>query len=157
MASSPTNEKRVISQLVLKIFCFLGGLALLNAFIMVETVGHRAFKPLGREVASLSKPPKEEIIGDTLLIPINCELSPQPLSLQTKASMVRLLFENCPRVGRPLNPQNQSQGDLFQLSKNQWTSDFIFLSEGQNRLEMKLGKNKQIIEINRENKKSPQS
>jgi hypothetical protein len=84
------------------------------------------------------------------LIEINCSESRKTVRLTTKAPNTRILFKNCATPETVVNTTNNNQADFFPLKNQQWTSDFIPLSEGQNQLQARWGESIQTIEIKRE-------
>ena len=151
MANYKLSETKAFLRLVLGTFSVLGLLTAANVLMIMNSVGTDIFKPLKRNIASVapvSKYAPEKIESPT--VEINCRKNKKAVKITTKATSARIFFKNCKKIGRLLNESNQNQGDIFPLEANQWTSDFIFLNPGENRIKAPIGKTTQIIEITRE-------
>ena len=122
--------------------------------MILSSVGNNVFKPLKRNIASVSNQPIAKLKDvHSPIIEIDCKKKSQATKLKTKAVSARVLFKNCKEVGRPINESNQNQGDIFPLKKHHWTSDFIFLKQGSNKIIAPLGEKIQTIEIIRQKTK----
>ncbi len=158
MANPENSESRAYLRLVLGTFSFIGVLTALNAVIIMNSVGSNIFKPLQRNIASVSvSQPQIRRAVPAPTVKIDCRERPSKIHLTTLATNTRFVFSHCPSVGRLLNKANNNQGDIFPLKNKIWTSDFIALAPGKNSIIAPLGKTSQVIEITREKPKPPPS
>lgn len=74
----------------------------------------------------------------------------QSKTLTTSRGHLRLVVNNCPGLSELKNLSNKSDGDLFPVSATAWTSDYIHLSAGMNRLQLRWEGGSQIIEVTRD-------
>ena len=144
MALSP--EKSATFKLVTWSFSIVVGLAAINSFIIVSSVGTN-LNPFEREVASVPPIQKvnEELISPT--IEYDCKNVIPNFQITTKAPTIRVQFKGCKSVGRVTNKSNKNQGDVFFLPNEDWTSDFIFISHGKNAISIPVDSKIHTINI----------
>ncbi len=151
MGRTETLETRAFIRLVLGTLTVLGLLTGANVLLILNAVGSDIFTPIQRNIAAVTS---EAEVGprkvSSPVIEINCNKELGTLRVRTQAASVRVIFRNCENIGRILNKSNKNQGDVFPLKGATSTSDFVFLSEGLNSIEVPLGDETQVIEITRE-------
>ncbi len=151
MAQFLSSETKSYIKLVTGTLAFIGLISAINILIILNSVGSEIFKPLQRNIASVSNETStEETLTPSLLIEFDCKKNQMIAKTQTLSGNLRLLFHSCKKVSRPANLTNNSQADLFSIGNQAWTSDFISLSPGENKVSFQYGKRTQIIEIIRE-------
>lgn len=157
LEAHPTEQKTFL-RLVVWTLTVIGLMTGLNALVIMNSLGTELFQPLKRTLASekvVTQVIPEKI--DSPVIEVNCRLKRKAMKLNTKASSARIIFKNCADVNQITNHSNQNQGHIFPIKKGFLTSDYLFLSPGKNRIEAKLGKSTQVIEINRKISRSNQA
>ena len=151
MAESNQTDNKTFMRLVLWTLSVLVVMTGLNILFIINSVGTNLFSPLKRNIASVEN---EEPINlekfASPIIEINCQVKKARDPILTKASSARVFFKNCAQVDQLVNESNHDQGDLFPLANKEWTSDYLSLSPGQNRIKATIGDDVQIIEIKRE-------
>lgn len=150
MGRSSSPEKKAYFQIFAWTFTILAILPCINFLIIISSVGSGIEIPFAREIASAEETPAPTEDMHSPNIQLNCKNLSSKLSFSTKAPTARLSFEGCKSVSRIVNKTNKSQGDVFALNDNQWTSDFIFLHHGPNKLKVSLDGKSYPIEITRE-------
>lgn len=152
------NERKAVWHLFFWSLLLFGGLTAINAVIMVNSIGPNILQPIQRNIASVTTPktllPKPD---NAPRIEIDCTQSKTQHSQRTTALSFRIQLENCTNVAEVINESNHNEGHLFEMSKNQWTTDFISLDKGLNKIKINLGKSTQVIEITRKELKKPSS
>jgi hypothetical protein len=152
----PKSETRAYLKLVFSTLMALAFLTSLNALIIMDSLGSNIFQPLQRNIAAVTQVEEVEEKGvASPIVEINCKNQRDTLRVRTKASSARLFFKNCELIEELVNTSNKNEGDIFPLKKRQWTSDFIFLQEGENNIQVQLEKKIQHIEITREVERKP--
>ena len=150
MAKQWTPEKKAILQITLWTVSILTGLTLLNFLFVLHTVGPGLQTTFSRNVASIPPAEKDLTEYQTPLVKINC-LNPKKIKkIETKASTARLKLFGCLGDKSIINQTNKNQAHLFALSKKEWTSDFIFLSPGPNRVAIQVAGKDYLVEITRQ-------
>jgi hypothetical protein len=82
----------------------------------------------------------------------DCGLSGQTSHHRTFASNARFVLKNCPNPAKMVNHTNKNQGHFFALNDGFFTSDFIHLQEGPNKIRFHWQGGSQDFEITRESK-----
>lgn len=156
MARTRKSETLSYIRLVSITLLVLGVLTALNTVIILNNLGTEILSPLKRNIASVAeKENTEEISVPAITLSWNCAKEKTWEPQTTTADQIRLEFHKCKKPERPINKANDSQADLFPINKNSWTSDFLPLSLGKNKLAFKIGKDTHVIEITR-NTSSPE-
>lgn len=155
MGQDDRSETKAFLRLIGTTFWVILGIAFINFLIIMNSLGNDIFKPIQRNIAAVTTvtPIMKKMVIQSPTIEIDCTKKIEVHALNTLANSARVTFINCKKVGRLLNASNDNQGDIFPLKKNSWTSDYISLSPGKNRLSAALGDKIQTIEITREVRK----
>lgn len=151
MGTQEELEKKAFWRLVRWITGLLVGITGLNILFILNAVGTPIFKPIQRNLALAEQPETIEAFNEPPpLIEVNCLKKNKKISIRTKALNTRLVFQHCKEITEILNETNKNQGSLFSIGKNKWTSDYISLKEGLNKIQATTDKHTQVIEITRE-------
>ncbi len=151
MARKSKSETLSFLRLVSVTLLVLGVLTALNTVIILNNLGTEILTPLKRNIASVAEKKKnEDLFAPAITLRWNCKKQNKLEPHITNADQVRLEFYECEKPERPINQANNSQADLFPINKNSWTSDFLPLSPGKNKIAFKVGKKSQVIEITRD-------
>lgn len=149
MAQAQNYEKKALFRLffgTVFVLCVLTGG---NAIFILNILGSSILQPIEREVASVPTAKVIEPLYHAPVLQIDCAKAWVNQDQATKADSARLSFKNCGEQIEIANLTNHNQGDVFAGKKGWFTSDFIRLSKGSNKLQVQMGKDTQIIEINR--------
>ena len=153
-----SKESKAYLRIVGITFGVLAAIAGLNVLIIINSLGTNIFKPIQRNIAAVTQVPQVEIEKiKAPIIEVDCRKKDQKITIETKAPSARFLFKNCKQVGRMINEANQNNGDIFPLKGDKWTSDYIFLKPGINKILAPLKDRTQTIEVTRQIIKKPTS
>ncbi len=152
------NNQSLTRSLILWTFVIFASLTAANALYVVTLAGVWSDQSSQRQLASDSHPPAQTVplkVKDEP-ITIDCQFKQRIKPRKTLYANTRIVLKNCERARSIINLANNSYADLFFISKNNWTTDFIVLNHGLNSIEIEWGANKQTIEINREKPTAPE-
>lgn len=148
------QRKKAFWRLTFWTFTFIAALTGINILFIMNSVSIGFFRTEDRSPASVQEDSATKVkIPIPTVVEIHCNKK-GPIQTQTQASSTRFLFKNCVRVDSLINETNNGHADLFPLPGKQWTSDFILLKVGENRITAQSGDSIQIVNIIRENPKN---
>jgi hypothetical protein len=128
-------------------------ITVINGLVIINMLQSQIAPPQQRTLAS-QQPEMKQLKNHPLAPTIqwDCELSGQTSHHRTFASNARFVLKNCPNPAKMVNHTNKNQGHFFALNDGLFTSDFIHLQEGPNKIRFHWQGGSQDLEITRESK-----